>query len=142
MRTQEQLAEYFNAFKLKKQKQKEKESQRKKEKRLDEYKAIDKAIQQEKKATANKIIQWHQQWLQTVLKQPIQQFYETDVGDFNEDNLYTFEELMNIETLYPNETGRINWSFYNYLVNKTKQLCQSTQNKQRKKNTGNSITKQ
>lgn len=59
-----------------------------------------------------------------------------------DDELYTKEELMHIEQLYPNETGRINWNFYNYLVNKTKQLCQSTQNKQRKKNTGNSITKQ
>ena len=59
-----------------------------------------------------------------------------------DDELYTKEELMNIEQLYPNETGRINWNFYDYLVNKTKQLCQNTQNKQRKKNTGNSTTLQ
>lgn len=120
MRTQQQLEEYFNAFKLKKQKQKEKESQRKKAKRLDEYKAIDKVLQQEKKATANQIIQWHQQWLQTVLKQPIQQFYETDVGDFNEDNLYlTREELQEWERKhYP----CINWDNWERIVQQTLQL--------------------
>lgn len=119
MRTKEQLSVFFNTFKLKKQKQKEKKSQQKKAKRLDEYKAIDKVLQQEKKEKANQIIQWHQQWLQTTLKkpqEPIKHMPIINIGDFDEDNLYTFDELMNIETLYPNETGRINWCFWNKTV--------------------------
>lgn len=120
MRTQEELEEFFKNFKEKQQRQKEKKSQQKKAKRLDEYKAIDKALQQEKKEKANQIVQWHQQWLQTVLKQPIQPSYVTDVGDFNEDNLYTFDELMNIELLYPNETGRINWLKFNEIVERVR----------------------
>lgn len=120
MRTPEELDNFFKTFKEKKQKQKEKQSQRKKAKRLDEYKVINKALQQERKEKVDQIVQWHQQWLQTVLKQPIQQFYETDVGDFNEDNLYTFDELMNIEQLYPNETGRINWLKFNEIVERVR----------------------
>lgn len=118
MRTQEQLEEYFNAFKLKKQKQKEKQSQRKKAKRQDEYKAIDKALQQEKKEKANQIVQWHKQWLQTVLKQPIQPSYETDVGDFNEEKLYlTREELQQWENEH---YTCIDWLYWDYLIEKVR----------------------
>ena len=46
----------------------------------------------------------------------------------NEDDteLYTLEELMNIERLYPNEKGRINWFKFNELVMKGKENATKT----------------
>lgn len=39
--------------------------------------------------------------------------------DTTEEDLYTLYELQNIEKLYPNEYGRINWSVWFALVEKT-----------------------
>ena len=36
----------------------------------------------------------------------------------NESDLYTLDELKNIEELYPNETGRIRWDVWEKLTNK------------------------
>lgn len=83
------------------------------------YKAQKNALQMEKKAKVNELISQRQKpqqkppkWLTEPLK--------NNVGDslFNEDNLYTFEELVNIETLYPNEEGRLDWLKFNELVEK------------------------
>ena len=49
------------------------------------------------------------------------------IREQREDDLYTKEELMNIENLFPEEYGRINWNFYNELVNKTKMKIQTLQ---------------
>ena len=114
---------YLEAFKEKKLRQKEREkqrqSQRKKAKRLDEYKAIEKALRQEKKEKANQIVQWHQQWLQSRKKQPIQPSYETaSVGDFSEEKLYlTREELKQWEIKhYP----CIDWLYWEELVQRVR----------------------
>lgn len=134
MRTPEELDNFFKTFKEKKQKQKQRESEQKK-------KVVKEKQSQKKRVDKLKKELFVQQLINTHVKpfqkppEPLKHITIINVGDFDEDNLYTFEELMNIEQLYPNETGRINWNFYNYLVNKTKQLCQSTQNKQWKKNT-------
>lgn len=122
LRTPEQLTEYFNAFKLKKQKQKEKQSQQKKAKRLEEYKAIEKRLKEEKKEIADKLINEHQQWLQSRKKQPIQQFYETDVGDFNEEKLYTTRE--SLQQWEQEHYQCIRWENWNKLVQKTKNTLQ------------------
>ena len=37
-----------------------------------------------------------------------------------EGDLYTKEELENIETMHPEERGRINWSTWNKLVDKVR----------------------
>ena len=39
-----------------------------------------------------------------------------------EEDLYTLYELQNIEKLYPNEYGRINWSVWFALVEKTHEI--------------------
>lgn len=132
MRTQEELEEYF----AKRRKAEAYKRWVEERKRINAREAVKKELKKKQKQ-----LQQQQQIITVEHKSVI-------IADVNyyqhltDDELYTKEELMNIEQLYPNETGRINWNFYNYLVNKTKQLCQSTQNKQRKKNTGNSITKQ
>ena len=41
-----------------------------------------------------------------------------------EEDLYTKEELMNIE-LFPEETGRINWEYWNKLVSEVKKILQN-----------------
>lgn len=112
---------YLQTFKEKKEKQriaaqkKKKEATRQKLKEI--YKSQKEAIQREKKELTDKLISQRQKpqqkppkWLTEPLK--------NNVGDslFNEDNLYSFEELVNIETLYPNEEGRLDWLKFNQIV--------------------------
>lgn len=118
LRTPEQLTEYFNAFKLKKQKQKEKQSQRKKAKRQDEYKAIEKRLKEEKKEKVDKLINEHQQWLQSRKKQPIKQNLTLPNYDLNEEKLYTTRE--SLQQWEQEHYQCIQWENWNKLVQKTK----------------------
>ena len=117
------VAKYLEQFKEKKEKQriaiqkKKKEATRQKLKEI--YKNQKEALQREKKELTDKLISQRKitpqkppKWLTEPLS--------NNVGDslFNEDNLYSFEELVNIETLYPNEEGRLDWQKFNELVEK------------------------
>ena len=114
---------YLQQFKEKKLKAKEAErKKRKKEtvKKLQQvYKKQKEALRQAKKDLTDKLISQRKitppeppKWLTEPLA--------NNVGDslFNEDNLYTFEELVNIEQLYPKEEGRLDWMKFNELVEK------------------------
>ena len=117
------VAKYLEQFKEKKEKQriaiqkKKKEATRQKLKEI--YKQQKELIQREKKAKVNELINQRQKPQQKPpkwLTEPL----PNNVGDslFNEDNLYTFQELVNIETLYPKEQGRLDWLKFNELVEK------------------------
>lgn len=114
---------YLQKFKEKKERQKiAAQRKRKKEtvKKLQQiYKAQKEALQMEKKAKVNELISQRQKPQQKPPKWLTTKEYD-DIGNslFNEDNLYTFQELVNIETLYPNEEGRLNWLKFNELVEK------------------------
>lgn len=121
MRTKEQLEEYLKAFKEKKQRQKERE-RASKEKAVKEKQSKQKRVEKLKKEL------YVQQLINTHVKpfqkppEPLKHIpiIHVGIGDFNEDNLYTFDELLNIETLYPNETGRLNWLKFNEIVEKVR----------------------
>ena len=115
------VAKYLETYREKKLKAKESERKKKREetrKRLQQiYKRQEETLQRGKKAKVNELISQRQKpqqkppkWLTEPLK--------NNVGDslFNEDNLYTFEELVNIETLYPKEQGRLDWLKFNQIV--------------------------
>ena len=112
---------YLQTFKEEKEKAKEAERKKKREetrKRLQQiYKRQEEALQEEKKELTDKLISQRQKPQQKPpkwLTEPL----SNNVGDslFNEYNLYTFEELVNIETLYPNEQGRLDWLKFNQIV--------------------------
>lgn len=117
LKTPEQLQQQFQNLKEKKQKQKEKQSQQKKTKLQQDYKNVNKTLQQEKKEKADKIIKEHQQWLQTTLKQQNKQrniIIPTTTGDFNEEKLYkTKEELQQWEQQH---YQCINWPKFEQIV--------------------------
>lgn len=112
---------YLEAFKQKKERQKERDREIKKKARLEEYKTIEKRLKEEKKEKVDKLINEHQQWLQTTLKkpqEPIKHIPIINIGDFDEDNLYlTREELQQWENKhYP----CINWKYWEYLLEKVR----------------------
>ena len=123
MRTTDEINAYLDAYREKKLKEREaaqlKKRQETKNRLKEVYAAQRKALQEAKRKRADELIEKlkiHQQkppkWLTTPLS--------NNVGGslFNEENLYTFEELVNIETLYPNEEGRLDWLKFNELVEK------------------------
>ena len=102
MRTKEQLEEYF----AKRRKAEAYKKWVEERKRIKAREAVKKQLKKKQKRL--------QQQQQTIIVEKTT--ISTTIGEFYEENLYTKEELMNIETLYPNETGRINWCFWNKTV--------------------------
>ena len=115
IRTPEQIKQMLEERKRIKEKQKLLQQQR--------YRKASEAV---KKDLARKHKQQLKQQQQTKKEQPQFQFkltiYTSPLVERFQDekDLYTKEELLNIETLYPEEEGRLNWPFFNYLVEKVK----------------------
>ena len=115
IRTEAKLKQMLNEFKALQQRKKLKQKQHYK-------KASEKVQQQLKKKHAKEEKQ----------KQPKQKevhiiHYAVSIYNSNlieretaEEDLYTKNELQNIEILYPEETGRINWNNFNKLVDKVR----------------------
>ena len=112
LRTEEKLQQLFQERKLIQQRKKEREKKR----YLKASEAIKKALQHNSPPKENKCNQEPKNSLYDV---PIYNSHYVQ-RETAEEDLYTKEELENIEELYPNETGRIDWDFFNDLVEKTK----------------------
>lgn len=112
LRTEEKLQQLFQ--------ERKRIQQRKKEREKIKYKkaseAIKKALQHNSPPKENKCNQEPKNSLYDV---PIYNSHYVQ-RETAEEDLYTKEELENIEELYPNETGRIDWDFFNDLVERTK----------------------
>ncbi len=128
-RTTEQLEEYLKAFKEKKLKQKQLQRQKHQKQLQELYKKVDKTLKQEKKQKAEEIINSFKQLAPEPPKQVIEQTSITitvynnpliEKLDWNDDELYSMDDLLHIEQRYPNEEGRINWKAFEELTNKTR----------------------
>lgn len=126
-RTQEQLKAMFEQYRHEQEKKKLKKQQQTLQLRQALYKKADiiikKAFQEEKKKRLEQ--------LQLLMKQkpkeevkiqrtlPLHIYGQMIERDTNEEELYTLDELKNIEELYPNEIGRIRWDVWDKLIEKT-----------------------
>ena len=127
-RTTEQLEEYFKAFKEKRIKQKQLQRQKHQKQLQELYKNVDKSLKQEKKQKAEEIINSFKQITPEQKETTITSTVEVIIYnnplweriDFNEDELYSMDDLLHIEQHYPNEEGRINWKAFEELTNKTR----------------------
>ena len=107
LRTTTELQQYFQQLKEKRERKKERQ-ERLKQKQLDNAKA------EEKKQNLRLEKHLYEQQRTIII------YHTRYVGKFiNEEETYNKYELQNIDTLYPNEFGRINWNFYNRLVKNT-----------------------
>lgn len=69
---------------------------------------------------------WHIQNQKKYWKTHVPIYHTNDMErDSREEDLYTEYELHHIEELYPEETGRINWSTWERLVNEYKSKLQN-----------------
>lgn len=102
------IDEYLAKFKAKQQRKKEAEKLLKQKKR-------DNAKQEERKALRKAENAFYDE-CRTI------QIYHTRYVQkgFDESETYTKYELLNIETLYPREYGRINWDNWSNLVQQTR----------------------
>lgn len=113
LRTPEQLQQMLEERKRIQQRKKEREKQR--------YKKASEKVQQQLKRKYNKNKKQSQPKEKKVqiIHYTVSIYHSNLIErELDENELYTKEELQNIETLYPNETGRINWTVYQQLVNK------------------------
>lgn len=117
LKSPEQLKKEFEerkkAHQLKKQKEKER---------------YEKARRAVKKALADKLSTANEKCAQKPSITPQIETYSINIYGNNyieresaEEDLYTKEELMNIEELYPDEVGKINWDVFDMLVKKVRQ---------------------
>lgn len=120
LRTEEKLQQLFQERKLIQQIKKEREKKR----YLKAAEAIKKALQHNSPPKENKC---HQEPKNSLYDVPIYNSHYIQ-RETAEEDLYTKEELENIEELYPNETGRIDWDFFNDLVERIKRKDYTTPN--------------
>lgn len=112
IRTTEQLEEYFQRLKEKRERKEQRQKTNEERKQqLEQYKLLK---QQEKNNRRLENSLYEQQ--RTIL------IYHTRyIQKFTDDEeIYSKYELQNIEKLYPKETGRLNWDFFYHLVEETK----------------------
>ncbi len=107
IKTKEQLQQLFQERKAINNRKKEQEKKR--------YKRASEAI---KKILLSKHKAEHKQTPPKPLKTLNFNIYSSPVVEREprEEDLYSKDELLNIETLFPEEEGRINWSVWNQLV--------------------------
>ena len=108
IRTRNELDEYLKQLREKKEKRLKREMKRtQKQQQIEMERTEKQRIKQEKT---------------TLLLQRTVTVYHTRYVEkgFDESELYSKYELQNIEKLYPNEQGRINWTLFKKLVEETK----------------------
>ena len=129
LKTTEELAEMFARHKAERQQLIQKKRIKKRKEYNKKYrelsKAVNEALRDEKKKKMEQLTSLVTKPSQKALKQPqIKSYiYHSHLieRDAREDDLYTLEELKNIEELYPEETGRINWSAWDRIINKCRE---------------------
>lgn len=130
LRTKESLQRMFEERKRIQQKKQNREERKKQKKQLlqaiyrHQDQILKKALQDERKKVMDN--------LSTLIKKTPQEPRKPSqielenyqdrwmLWETNESDLYTLDELKNIEELYPNETGRIRWDVWNQVVSETK----------------------
>lgn len=139
LRTKESLQKMLQASRERQQRKQQKAEIKKVKLREEKYQLtlqnqrLDRALeklrlQREKERKMEELQALAQKTSQKPLKQAteppkkLRTYHTTTIERFSaEEDLYTLEELKNIETLYPNETGRINWDVWNRLIAKSRE---------------------